>query len=464
VPINKLVAILSRPAIMRGFKVKAVQVFLSYAREDEEKVGILYQKLSQKGFKPWMDQEDILPGEKWKIRIQRAIRDSDFFLACLSANSINKRGFLQREIKDALDIWQEKLDSDIYLIPVRLERCDVPENLHDFQWVNIFEKDGWERLLEALEVGLKRQRRENTSTAQSTPRFERYPVPEEPASGREMATPKEGPAVVQQRNLPPLVWIILPALLVLLVLAAIVAGWLYGGNGQPISTPKAAAPLVDAQPTPAVPSPSPVLVSPMLTPTDTTMPATPTDIPVSPTPTDTPLPPTLTDTPVPSTPTDTPVPPTPTPTHTLTPEPTVPIPAPGITAPILQFPADGDSVAAENPTNFKWQWNGILQEGWGFEVLIWQEKEDPHYGAYDARELTEKLLKHQADGTYTASFKVEAAQSVTQHRASDYYWSVVVVQLDPKYERIGSEAPPHKLHISIGGGEEGGPGSKPPPP
>jgi hypothetical protein len=100
------------------------QIFLSYAREDEQKVEKLYQDLCDAGFKPWMDQRDILPGEQWRFCIPQAIRNSDFFLACLSKNSVTKRGFLQKEIRDALDIWQEKLTSDIYLIPVRLEdRC-----------------------------------------------------------------------------------------------------------------------------------------------------------------------------------------------------------------------------------------------------------------------------------------------------------------------------------------------------
>jgi len=135
----------------------AVQIFLSYAREDEEKVGDLYQKLSAAGFKPWMDQKDILPGEQWKPCIQKAIRGSDFFLVCLSANSASKRGWIQREMKQALDLWQEKLDSDIYLIPVRLEDCEATESLGDFQWVNLFEEGGWTRLVKAIQVGVERR-------------------------------------------------------------------------------------------------------------------------------------------------------------------------------------------------------------------------------------------------------------------------------------------------------------------
>jgi serine/threonine protein kinase len=136
---------------------ETVRIFLSYVREDEEKVESLYQKLSEKGFKPWMDKKDILPGEDWELSIRRAIRSSDFFLACLSANSVNRRGFLQKEIKDALDIWQEMLDSDIYLIPVRLEDCEMPESLRRFQRVDLFEKDGWTRLVKAIQVGMERR-------------------------------------------------------------------------------------------------------------------------------------------------------------------------------------------------------------------------------------------------------------------------------------------------------------------
>jgi Tol biopolymer transport system component len=134
------------------------QVFLSYAREDAEKVKRLYQKLSDAGFKPWMDKKDILPGERWQSSIWKAIRGSDFFLVCLSANSVDRRGWIQREIKQALDIWQEKLEDDIYLIPVRLEDCEVPESLRDFQWVNLFEENGWTRLVKAIQVGMKRRK------------------------------------------------------------------------------------------------------------------------------------------------------------------------------------------------------------------------------------------------------------------------------------------------------------------
>jgi hypothetical protein len=134
-----------------------VVVFLSYAREDADRVGSLYDALNNAGFKPWMATRDILPGENWERSIWRAVRRADFFVACLSSRSVGKRGFLQKEIKQALDIWQEKLSEDIYLIPARLEGCEVPVDLAQFQWVDLFLEGGLGQLLRAVEIGCQRQ-------------------------------------------------------------------------------------------------------------------------------------------------------------------------------------------------------------------------------------------------------------------------------------------------------------------
>jgi len=135
----------------------APQIFLSYARVDAQKVEKLYQQLSSAGFKPWMDIKDILPGEDWQAAIDKALHKADFFLACLSSSSVNKRGIIQKEIKNALDIWQGMLSNDIYLIPVRLEDCAMPDSLRRFQRVDLFQPDGWPRLRKAIQEGMARR-------------------------------------------------------------------------------------------------------------------------------------------------------------------------------------------------------------------------------------------------------------------------------------------------------------------
>lgn len=137
-----------------------IRVFLSYASEDRDQAEELYDRLLEAGCEPWMDKRDILPGEKWTLSIYRAIRRADFFLACISPRAVGKRGFLQTEIKQGLSYWQEKLDDDIYIIPVRLESCEVPEPLNQFEWVDIFEPEGFSRLCQAVDAGAVRIRKD----------------------------------------------------------------------------------------------------------------------------------------------------------------------------------------------------------------------------------------------------------------------------------------------------------------
>jgi len=137
--------------------VDKARIFISYAREDEIAVRQLYSKLSDAGFDPWMDKFDLLPGEQWRQSIEKALRKADFLIICLSNTSVQKRGFVRREFRAALDLWQEKHDDDIYIIPVRLETCDLPDELGRFQWLDLFENDEWPRLIRALQEGMRRR-------------------------------------------------------------------------------------------------------------------------------------------------------------------------------------------------------------------------------------------------------------------------------------------------------------------
>src|SRR5262245_1236643 len=161
-----------------------VRIFISYAREDEVRVKQLYRRLADAGFQPWLDREHIIPGMKWGPIIKRALKQSDFVLVCLSTTSINKRGFLQREIKQALEQAEEKLEHDVYLIPARLDDCEVPDSLSEIQWVDLFEDDGWQWLLRAIEYGLRQRGKTMPRPVSSVARIESTapaPLPSDPA-------------------------------------------------------------------------------------------------------------------------------------------------------------------------------------------------------------------------------------------------------------------------------------------
>ncbi len=159
-----------------------VQIFISYAREDQQRVEVLYRKLLAAGYQPWLDREHILPGQKWEPIIEQALKRSDFALVCLSATSINKRGFLQKEIKQALEHAERMLEDDVWLIPARLDDCEVPDSLSTIQWVDLFEPDGFDELLRSIEFQLKRLGRTPPSaqTVRSKPQPQAQPKSEPP--------------------------------------------------------------------------------------------------------------------------------------------------------------------------------------------------------------------------------------------------------------------------------------------
>jgi hypothetical protein len=130
--------------------VTAERVFLCHSSGDKPQVRDLYRRLGQDGLQPWLDEEDILPGRDWQIEIRRAIRESRYVLVCLSTSSITKSGFVQKEIKEALDVADEQPEGSIFLIPVRLESCEVPARLGSRMWVDLFAAGGYERLLRSL--------------------------------------------------------------------------------------------------------------------------------------------------------------------------------------------------------------------------------------------------------------------------------------------------------------------------
>lgn len=142
-----------------------VRMFLSYAHEDKTRVEGVYQELAKAGFEPWMDVKDLLPGQQWKRETTNALRDSDFILVFFSNRSVSKTGYVQREFKQALDRLQEIPEGKIFIIPIRLNDCQVPEGFGDIHYCDIFEEGGFEKVVRAIKSGQPAERPEQTKLA-----------------------------------------------------------------------------------------------------------------------------------------------------------------------------------------------------------------------------------------------------------------------------------------------------------
>jgi tetratricopeptide (TPR) repeat protein len=154
-------AVLDAPVVSTGDTEAAVQVvrttndvvvFLCHAHQDKPAVRELYARLQSDRFQPWLDEEDLIPGQDWEREIPRAVRRSHVVVVCLSPHSINKSGYLQKEIKFALDVLDEQPEGMIFIIPARLEPCDVPASLSRFHFADLFSPRGYDKLKRALEL------------------------------------------------------------------------------------------------------------------------------------------------------------------------------------------------------------------------------------------------------------------------------------------------------------------------
>jgi hypothetical protein len=114
--------------------------FISYSRADSEFALRLASDLRAAGQDVWLDQLDILPGERWDREVEQALKECRRMLIIMSPASSQSEN-VQDEIGYAFQ--QRKL-----IIPVLHQPCDIPFRLQRLQYVD-FTKD-YDRALARL--------------------------------------------------------------------------------------------------------------------------------------------------------------------------------------------------------------------------------------------------------------------------------------------------------------------------
>ncbi len=129
---------------------RRLRVFLCHASQDKLVVRELYTNLRRDGFDPWLDEENLVAGQDWELEIRKAVRACDAVAVCLSGTSVSKEGYLQRELRYVLDVADEKPEGAIFIVPLKLEECPIPDRLTRLHWVNLSSAEGYEKLKLAL--------------------------------------------------------------------------------------------------------------------------------------------------------------------------------------------------------------------------------------------------------------------------------------------------------------------------
>jgi hypothetical protein len=104
------------------------QWFISYSRADGESFATqLHDRLESDGFKCWLDQRDILPGENWDDSIEEGLRSAIGLLFVMTPGSV--------ESGNCADEWSRALSYKIPVIPLRVLEAEPPMRLARRQWI-----------------------------------------------------------------------------------------------------------------------------------------------------------------------------------------------------------------------------------------------------------------------------------------------------------------------------------------
>jgi S-DNA-T family DNA segregation ATPase FtsK/SpoIIIE len=140
---------------------RLLRVFLCHASQDKPVVRELRKRLEAEGWiDPWLDEEKISLGQHWTTVIEDALDASDIVVIFLSKNSVKKEGFVQRELNYAWNLSLEKPQDVIFLIPFRIDECDVPRYLRSRQWGDYFgeqKETTYQNLLRSLKEKYKQK-------------------------------------------------------------------------------------------------------------------------------------------------------------------------------------------------------------------------------------------------------------------------------------------------------------------
>ena len=118
-------------------------VFLSYASEDRQAAQSIRDALPTLGLEAWYDESELNGGDAWDQKIRRQIRECDFFVALISAQTeARHEGYFRREWRLAVERTLDMADDHTFLLPIVIDDtaqagARVPERFLSVQWLRL---------------------------------------------------------------------------------------------------------------------------------------------------------------------------------------------------------------------------------------------------------------------------------------------------------------------------------------
>jgi hypothetical protein len=132
-----LVAALSSIAVGAAIRKRRRprEVFIVYSRADLPIAREIAVMLREAGFSPWLDVEQLVPGQNWPEAVATALAQSGAAVVLMS-KSLSSSKSAQMELLLATRLLTAKDKRTFPLIPVRLDDSEPPKPLKHVLWVD----------------------------------------------------------------------------------------------------------------------------------------------------------------------------------------------------------------------------------------------------------------------------------------------------------------------------------------
>lgn len=115
-----------------------IKVFISHNTEDKPLARRIGRLLLENGFKPWIDEGEIKPGQSLIRKITEGIHDSDRLIALVTPNSVNSK-WVNFELEKAMTL--EVTMGKPIVVPIVVSECKPPLFLQEKLYLKLANSD-----------------------------------------------------------------------------------------------------------------------------------------------------------------------------------------------------------------------------------------------------------------------------------------------------------------------------------
>jgi hypothetical protein len=140
--------------LRNDFTTPKLKVYFCYSPDDKLIARELCSQLrTAVWMNIWVNELELLGGQNRDLEIEKAVRKANVVIICVSKNWTTKQANIHRELRLALDAALNIPEDEIFIIPLRLENCELPFRLRNLYPVDYFESnrtEAYKQLLASL--------------------------------------------------------------------------------------------------------------------------------------------------------------------------------------------------------------------------------------------------------------------------------------------------------------------------